>query len=290
MSEMLERIEEALESYLPEGDGYINTVVEAMRYSLMSGGKRVRPVLTIEFAKLCGGTEEAAMPFACAVEMIHASSLIHDDLPCMDDDDLRRGKPTNHKVFGEAAAVLAGDALLTHAFDTVLCKKAVELNSYEKCVKAGKILSHCVGAEGMIGGQIIDLESENRAVDIERLRVMDKKKTGALIKAACLMGCISAGADEKKLAAASVYAENIGITFQIVDDILDVVSDEETLGKPIGSDQENNKSTYVSLLGLDECRRISSALTEEAIASLSQFEGDTAELKKFALYLRDRKK
>lgn len=290
MTDRIALIEQALSGFLPEKDGDIDTVIDSMNYSLTAGGKRVRPVLTLEFAKLCGGEEKNALPFACAVEMIHTYSLIHDDLPCMDDDDMRRGKPTNHKVFGEAQAVLGGDALLTLAFETILSENALKLNGAEKCVKAGRILAECAGAEGMIGGQIIDIESEEMSVGVDRLRIMDRKKTGALIKAACLLGCISAGADEKQMKAAECYAENIGLAFQIVDDMLDVTSDETTLGKPIGSDEQNKKSTYVSCLGLDECRRIADELTKNAIKSLDAFSGDTCELRIFAEKLRDRNK
>lgn len=289
MTDRLEKIENALLSYLPADDESIRTVIESMKYSLTAGGKRVRPVLVLEFARLCGGTEEAAMPFACAIEMIHTYSLIHDDLPCMDDDDMRRGKPTNHKVFGEAAAVLGGDALLTLAFETVLSEKAVRLNGFEKCALAGRLLASCAGAEGMIGGQIIDLESEGKSVAIDRLRLMDRLKTGALIKAACLLGCISAGASDEQKKAAAEYAECIGLAFQIVDDMLDVTSDEATLGKPIGSDAENDKSTYVSLLGLEKCRSLVAELTDEAVSSLSAFGGDTSFLSDFAGKLRDRR-
>ena len=283
-------IEQELLSFLPREDKLTATVTKSMKYSLTAGGKRVRPMLVLAFAELCGGSREAAVPFACAIEMIHTYSLIHDDLPCMDNDDLRRGKPTNHKVFGEAAAVLAGDALLTLAFETVLSEKAVSLNGTEKCVKAGRLLARSAGAEGMIGGQIIDMESENLSVSAEHLKIMDQKKTGELIRAACLMGCISAGADEAQIKAAEKYASCIGLAFQIVDDMLDVLSDEATLGKPVGSDKENNKSTYLSLLGLDECRRLSAELTEQAIQSLSAFDGDSSELAEFAQKLRDRKK
>ncbi len=288
MSDSLKLFEQELISYLPKEDGYINTVIESMRYSLTAGGKRIRPMLVIEFAKLCGGNEEAAMPFACGIEMIHTYSLIHDDLPCMDNDDLRRGKPTNHKVFGEAAAVLGGDALLTLAFGTVLSERSVTLNGYEKCARAARLLADNAGAEGMIGGQIIDTESENREVTPERLRIMDSKKTGALIKASCLLGCICAGASAEEFKAAEDYAENIGLAFQIVDDILDVTSDEATLGKPIGSDKENNKSTYVSLLGLEKCRELCDELTNKALSSLDIFTADTSPLRSLALTLRDR--
>ena len=286
----MQKFEKELLSYIPNVREEMKTVVSSIEYSLSAGGKRIRPFLTLEFAKLCGGSEENAMPFACAVEMIHTYSLIHDDLPCMDNDDLRRGKPTNHKVFGEAVALLGGDGLLTLAFETVLSERAVELNGYEKCVKAGRALAKYAGVNGMIGGQMIDLESEERAVPLEILQVMDENKTGALIASACVMGCISAGASDEQIKAAKNYAMDIGIAFQIVDDMLDVTSDTATLGKTVGSDRENNKSTYVSLLGLDECRRISIELTEKAVESLKAFEGDTEELKKFAYYLCDRKK
>lgn len=282
--------EKELLSYLPESDDKIRTVISSMEYSLSAGGKRIRPFLVLEFAKLCGGSEKNAIPFACAVEMIHTYSLIHDDLPCMDNDDLRRGKPTNHKVFGEAAALLGGDGLLTLAFETALSEKAVSLNGYEKCAKAALCLAQYAGAVGMIGGQIIDLESENKQITLETLQTMDEKKTGALIAAACVMGCISAGATPEQIQAAKEYAMNIGITFQIVDDMLDVTSDTTTLGKTVGSDIENHKSTYVSLLGLEECQKISSELTEKAVKCLDSFDGDTTELKNFAYYLRDRKK
>lgn len=282
------QIEKELLEYLPKDDGKVGTLVSSMKYSLTAGGKRVRPMLVLAFAELCSGSAEAAMPFACAVEMIHTYSLIHDDLPCMDNDDLRRGKPTNHKVFGEAAALLGGNSLLTHAFEAVLSEKAVRLNGAEKCVEAGRLLARSAGVNGMLGGQIIDLESENRQVPVEHLQIMDEKKTGALIKAACLLGCISAGANDEQKRAAAEYAENIGLAFQIVDDILDVESDPQTLGKPIGSDKENKKSTYVSLLGTDKCRELSRGLTDKAIAALSAFDNDTEFLSFLAVSLRDR--
>ncbi len=285
-----ETIQEALLTFLPARDGLTDTVIESMTYSLTAGGKRVRPILTLAFAELCGGTEEAAMPFACALEMIHTYSLIHDDLPCMDDDELRRGKPTNHIVFGEAAAVLGGDALLTLAFETALSETAMKLNGAETCVRVGRLLAECAGARGMVGGQIIDLESENRRISLERLETMDRKKTGALIRAACLLGCLSAGADDVRMQAAQEYADCIGLAFQIVDDVLDVLSDEATLGKPIGSDKDNQKSTYVSLLGIEECRKRTAALTERAIKSLSVFDHGTEFLTDFAKKLRDRNK
>ena len=244
VNEDIKLIEEALESFLPSGDCLEKNVVDAMRYSLMAGGKRVRPRLVLEFARLIGEKDEEVLPLACAVEMIHTYSLIHDDLPCMDDDDTRRGKPSNHKVFGEAVALLAGDALLTLAFKTVFSG----LNSKNACrrAKCAELLAEFAGATGMIGGQIIDLESEGKTPERERLEIMDKKKTGCLIKAACLLGCVGAGIfDEKKLNAAESYGESIGLAFQIVDDILDVTSTTQQLGKPVGSDLQQDKATYV---------------------------------------------
>ena len=288
MSDNKNNIEKELLSYLPEKDDLIGNLVSSMEYSLTAGGKRVRPMLVTEFAKLCGGSEEAAMPFACAIEMIHTYSLIHDDLPCMDNDDLRRGKPTNHKVYGEACALLAGSGLLTLAFETASSEKAVRLNCAEKCLAAVKVLAEAAGAEGMLGGQIIDLESEGKKVTADHLRIMDAKKTGALIIASAKLGCISAGATEQQMQAAVTYAENIGVAFQIIDDILDVTSSTEELGKPVGSDSENDKSTYAALLGIEECRRISRKLTEKAVDALKIFENGTEILEKFAYYLLNR--
>ena len=285
----MSNIEQELLSYLPKVENEnIQKLVSAMEYSLMAGGKRVRPMLVLEFAKLCGGSEEAAMPFACAIEMIHTYSLIHDDLPCMDNDDLRRGKPTNHKVYGEATALLAGNGLLTLAFETALSAKAIELNGYEKCAQAAKVLALYAGADGMLGGQMIDLESEGKSVSVDHLKEMDNKKTGALMIAACKLACISAGATKEQLDAACSYADNIGLAFQIIDDILDITSSTETLGKPVGSDDENEKSTYAALLGIEECKRLSAELTENAVNALDIFENDTEKLRNFAYYLLNR--
>lgn len=289
MSEIIKKIEFELLSYLPKSENEdIKKLISSMEYSLMAGGKRVRPNLVLAFSKLCGGSEEAAMPFACALEMIHTYSLIHDDLPCMDNDDFRRGKPTNHKVYGEATALLAGSGLLTLAFETVLSEKSVKLNGYEKCVRAGRLLSECAGTIGMLGGQMIDLESEGKSVTVEHLKEMDAKKTGALIIAAAKLGCISAGATCEQEAAAETYASDIGLAFQIVDDMLDITSTTEELGKNVGSDMENEKSTYAALLGLDKCRSLCEELTEDAVRALDSFDGDTDELKNFAYYLLKR--
>lgn len=291
MKDEIAVIEKELENFLPKDENEsIRKISEAMGYSLMAGGKRVRPMLAMEFARLCGGNTEAVIPFACAVEMVHTYSLIHDDLPCMDNDDLRRGKPTNHKVYGEATALLAGDGLLTLAFQTLVSEQALKLNGAEKCAKAVQTLARYAGATGMIGGQMIDLDSENKDVSVDCLQLMDLKKTGALMAAACVLGCISAGASDEKIEAARIYAENIGLAFQIIDDILDITSSTEELGKPVGSDRENQKSTYAVLLGIEKCRELSKELTEKAISSLSVFENDTKALSDFAVALLNRRK
>lgn len=282
-------IENALQRLLPPDQSSERLVVEAMKYSLEAGGKRVRPRLVLEFCRLCGGTDEKALPFACAVEMIHTYSLIHDDLPCMDDDDLRRGRPSNHKKFGEAFALLAGDALLTMAFEVINSDEAASLLGDRACRLASKALASYAGAHGMIGGQVIDLQNENTAAPIEALREMDAKKTGCLIKAACELGCIAAGADEEKIKAAREYGESVGLAFQIQDDILDKISSDEELGKPVGSDEENKKSTYVSLLGVEKCVALVDELTEKATASLAAFDRDSQGLAELARSLAKRK-
>ena len=284
----LEMIEAALAQYIyPVNDGQA-LVTDAMRYSVQNGGKRIRPMLTLEFCRVCGGNPQSALPFACAVEMIHTYSLIHDDLPCMDDDDLRRGKPSCHKQFGESYALLAGDGLLTLAFETLT--KATEVAPSD-IVRAVRVLSDLAGVNGMIGGQVIDLLSEEKQVDYDTLHCIDKLKTGALIKSAALLGCIAAGVqDETILSAAKTYAENIGFAFQVVDDILDVTSDTTTLGKPVGSDEKNAKSTFVSLLGLEACKTLADKLTADAVQALSAIPDNTEFLETLANQLAVRQK
>lgn len=247
-----------------------NILFDAMRYSVADGGKRIRPVLTLAFCEACSGDMRAALPFAAAVEMIHSYSLVHDDLPCMDNDDMRRGKPSCHKKYGETNALLAGDALLTAAFETALKPAEVTVPA-ERVIKATRVLAEAAGACGMVGGQIIDLMSENKHNGLEKLKVMDALKTGALIRVAAEMGCIIAGAGDEQLNAAKVYSESIGLAFQIQDDILDVTASSEELGKPAGSDLENEKSTYVALLGLEESAKLVEKLTDEAKNALSVF-------------------
>lgn len=290
MFDYLKTTEEALKKYLPSKDCREQKLIEAMQYSLSAGGKRVRPRLVFEFNALCGGFPNGAIPFACAVEMIHTYSLIHDDLPCMDDDDLRRGKPSNHKVYGEDIALLAGDALQTLAFEIMTSDETATLVGDNRCRLCTNVLAKYAGAKGMVGGQVIDLISENTNAPIEVLREMDYKKTACLIKAACEMGAISAGAEKQQIEAASQYGECIGIAFQIKDDILDITSTNDELGKPVGSDNDNNKSTYVSLLGLAECGKLVNLLTEKAVEALNYFKGDTSSLKKFAYELAERVK
>lgn len=284
----LDIIEKALYSYVPSGVTYEKLLTDSISYSLKAGGKRIRPKLVLEFSRLCKGVDKAALPFACAVEMIHTYSLIHDDLPCMDDDDMRRGKPSNHKVFGEDIALLAGDALQSLAFEIISSGDAVKHAGEKACVKCINILSSYCGTLGMVGGQVIDLENENKTADLTSVTECNRKKTGALIKAACEMGCVCAGASEDKIIAARKFGENIGIAFQIVDDILDVTSSDEELGKPVGSDEENHKSTYVSLLGIEECKKRVEKLTGDAVEALNVFENDTSSLKELALMLAER--
>lgn len=288
MQEYAERINKALEHYLPDVDCAEKNVCEAMRYSVTAGGKRIRPILLLEFCRLCGGDTEAALPFACAVEMIHTYSLIHDDLPCMDNDDLRRGRPSCHIKFGEATALLAGDALLSLAFETALCNNYLGKINPVHVIEATHELARASGAMGMVGGQIIDLESENREVSLKTLEMMHKKKTGAMIIASAKMGCILAGADREKIKAAEAYAERVGLVFQIVDDILDVTSSDEKLGKPAGSDQDNSKTTYVTLLGIEKSREIVSKMTDEACAALNCFGEEKAFLENLAEKLATR--
>ncbi len=290
MKDYVKEIEAAIERYIPQEKAAEQQLIDAVRYSLNLKGKRVRPSLTLAFAELCGGSVDAAMPFACAVEMVHTYSLIHDDLPCMDNDDFRRGQPTNHKVFGENIALLAGDALQSMAYTAMLSDEAVAAVGGVRAARAAHILAEKSGLLGMVGGQVIDLSMEHKTVDIELVRLMEEKKTANLIEAACMMGCVVAGAEEEKIAAAERYAHAIGLAFQIVDDILDVTSTAEELGKPIGSDIDNEKNTFMSLLGIERCRESVAWLTEEAIDALNVFDGDTKDLADFAVALANRKK
>ena len=269
MQNEMQRYRDLTEGYLQQcflHNAPQKKLFEAMRYSLLSGGKRLRPILTLSFCELCGGKAETALPFAAAVDMIHTYSLIHDDLPCMDNDDFRRGKPTSHRVYGEATAVLAGDGLLTAAFGQLASAKLPA----ERIVKAVSVLSACAGELGMVGGQALDMDAEERDCTEEDVRAIQSRKTGALICAACLLGVIAAGGSEQQERAAEAYAESLGLAFQIQDDILDVVGDAKKLGKATGVDGEKN--TFVRIYGVDACREMVRLETDKAIAALSVFD------------------
>ena len=265
-------VSEKLDELTEEADHDYAELFQSVRYSLLSKGKRIRPFLTNAFSTLFEGDRELSLRFACALEMIHTYSLIHDDLPCMDDDDLRRGVPTNHKVYGEATAMLAGDALLTLAFQTV----ADDSVPAPIAVRATRLLAEKAGLFGMIGGQAIDLKGESEHLDFETVLKMHRLKTGALIEAACLLGCFSAGIleeDDPRYLAAAEYAEKIGETFQIVDDRLDVVSTDEELGKPVGSDEKSHKTTALSFMTPDQALDYATDLTQQAKSALQDYEG-----------------
>lgn len=274
-----------LMKYIPEANDGQRDVTKAMRYSLSNGGKRLRPIFVLEFCKMCGGDVNKALPYACAIEYIHTYSLIHDDLPCMDNDDMRRGKPSCHKMYGEATALLAGDALLTHAFE--IC--SVSDLSDSQNLRAVSLLSQNAGVGGMIGGQVIDLKYEQSDPSVSDILTVHRLKTGALISAACILGCIAAGADDEKIALASRYAYMIGTAFQIRDDLLDIMGDEEKLGKPVGSDADNDKTTYVTLVGADRAQQDVKTLTDKAVELLDSFD-DNDFMKTLSEYLVTREK
>lgn len=262
------------------------TLMDAMKYSLMSGGKRIRPILLMAAADAVNGSGDKFVTTASAIEMVHTYSLIHDDLPAMDNDDYRRGKLTNHKVYGEAMAILAGDALLTLAFEVMLRQRGVNHASILFVIDE---ISQAIGAAGMVGGQAIDILSTGKKIDLETLRKMHIGKTGALFRAAIKSGAILAGASSKQLQALGKYAENFGLVFQITDDILDVIGDEKTVGKPIGSDERNQKSTYVTLTSLEEAKRLANETKEEAIENLSIFGTEADFLRELVQFLMTRK-
>ncbi|MBQ8209732.1 MAG: polyprenyl synthetase family protein [Clostridia bacterium] len=269
--------EEAVMSFVPKAGETYKLIEDAMKYSLEAGGKRVRPVLTMEFARVCGGVSISAIPFAAAVEFIHTYSLIHDDLPCMDNDDMRRGKPSSHIKFGEANALLAGDALLTHAFSCI----ANSQFDAKQIAYAVKELADYAGVNGMIGGQVVDLAGEDKELGIDELFIMDKLKTAALIKSACVLGCIAADRYDN-IPVAVEFAENLGLAFQIIDDILDYLEGESN------SDVVSGKSTYVSLLGIENAKKMADKYTNDALNSLSKLDGDTANLRDFTVSLLNR--
>ncbi|MCC0644634.1 MULTISPECIES: polyprenyl synthetase family protein [unclassified Clostridioides] len=280
-------IEDVLKEYMPKEEGYQKTVIEAMNYSLSAGGKRLRPILTLEACKVVGGNEEEAIPFAIAIEMIHTYSLIHDDLPALDNDDLRRGRPTNHKVYGEAMGILAGDALLNYAFEVMLAG-SINKENPEKYLKAINEIAKGAGIYGMIGGQVVDVESENKQIEKEKLDYIHMNKTAAMMVGCMRAGATIGGANSEQMEEITKYAKNIGLSFQIVDDILDIVGDEAKLGKKVGSDIENHKSTYPSLLGLDKSKEIAHNLIDEAKKSIEKLSDNVDFLKGLAEYIVDR--
>ncbi|MBE6807147.1 MAG: polyprenyl synthetase family protein [Ruminococcaceae bacterium] len=273
---------------MPKTGGLQTVVAEAMAYACAGGGKRIRPVLVLEFCRLCGGDPELAMPFAAALEMIHSYSLVHDDLPCMDNSPMRRGRPSTHTVYGETMALLAGDGLLNLAFETALDPAYRGTLSPERVLGAASALADAAGIEGMVGGQTIDLQSEGREIDLAVLEELQRGKTAALLIAACVMGARLAGATPEQERAARMYGENVGLSFQIVDDILDVTATAETLGKPVGSDSENEKNTYVSLLGMEPARALAKQRTDQALEALSVFGEEAASLRQLAQALLTR--
>ena len=280
-------IEELLKKYMPKEDGYQSTIMESMNYSLKSGGKRLRPILTLEACKIVGGNEEDAIPFAMAIEMIHTYSLIHDDLPSLDNDDLRRGKPTNHKVYGEAMAILAGDGLLNYAYEIML-SSSLNKDNPEKYLRAIGEIAKGAGIYGMIGGQVVDVESENTLIPKEKLDYIHLNKTAAIMVGCMRAGAIVGNANEEQLEKVTKYAKNIGLSFQIVDDILDITGDESKLGKHVGSDIENNKSTYPSLIGLEKSKEVATQLINEARENIKTLNGDYNFLDGLANYIIDR--
>lgn len=287
LSYYAEITEKALDKYLPQADCLQGSVIRAARYSFSAGGKRIRPALVMEFCRVCGGETEDALAIACAIEMMHTFSLIHDDLPCMDNDDMRRGKPSCHKAFGESTALLAGDALAMLPFQIIAEAALKKRISAEAALKIISLLGERAGIFGMIGGQVIDTENEGKQLQLPVLLEMYRMKTGALLDFCCRAGCIAAGAGADKLLAASVYAQKLGLAFQIKDDILDVTADEKQLGKPVGSDAQSGKHTYVSAVGLENARAEAKKLTDEAIKALDAFD-DTQFLVELTEFLLER--
>ena len=269
IKENAQTVDEALGKKLACADADTAVLWDAMAYSTIGGGKKIRATLTLEFCRLFGGDADTAVDFACALEMIQSFSLIHDDLPCMDDDDMRRGKPSCHIKYGEAEALLAGDALVMLAFETLSDAKT----DAENARKATKVLSRASGAFGMCGGQSMDISAEGQSVSFEYLKKLQSLKTGALISASAELGCIAAGASEEMTDDARTYAMCVGRAFQIVDDILDVEGDEKILGKPVGSDADSEKTTFVTALGIDGARKEAKRLTDKAKEAISKYDG-----------------
>lgn len=278
----IKQIDETLDSVILQQQELPPTIYEAMRYSLFAGGKRLRPILLMAAADAAGARGSDYLHAACGLEMIHTYSLVHDDLPAMDNDDYRRGKLTNHKVYGEGMAILAGDALLTQAFECILSQPGVKP---EVLVRVAREIAAAAGPAGMIGGQVIDLASEGKILNQETLRYMHQAKTGALFRAALRAGGMLAGASEQQLAALTEYAEQFGLAFQITDDILDVTGTQTEIGKPVGSDERNAKATYVTLYSLDTARQLAAQAVDAALAALNRIDGETVILRQMVTSL-----
>lgn len=290
MKERVGYIEALLKLYLPKEEGFQKTVIEAMNYSLMAGGKRIRPMLILESYRLFGGEHEVEIePFMVAMEMIHTYSLVHDDLPAMDNDEYRRGRKTTHVVYGEAMGILAGDALLNYGFE-VASKSFAEPNNLEKTTKAFTILTKKSGIYGMIGGQVVDVENSDRPMEQDMLDFIYDLKTGALIEGAMMIGAIMAGAKAEQVEQVEQVAKKIGLAFQIQDDILDVIGDEAEIGKPVNSDEKNHKTTYVTLFGIAKAEEQVARLSKEALQMLAEFPKKNEYLEELVRYLIYRKK
>jgi geranylgeranyl diphosphate synthase type II len=282
-------IDKALAGYFPEDNEEYGTICAAARYSLLAGGKRIRPVLCLAAAEAVGGKAEDVLAAACALEMIHTYSLIHDDLPAMDNDDYRRGRLTSHKVFGEDMAVLAGDALLTEAFHLLTDQRKMARTPAERILTVTGEIAEAAGYRGMVGGQALDVRAEGKAGDIERLYTIHRRKTGALLRISLRAGAILAGAESGAVASLSAYGERIGLAFQIADDILNVEGDPELMGKKTGSDAALGKATFPNLLGIDVSRARAAALVTEAISFLDGFDDRATPLRAIGRYIMDRK-
>ena len=284
------RVDQALDRFLPDEVKMPHVLHKAMRYSIFAGGKRIRPVLMLAACEAVNGHSEAAIPAACAMEMIHTYSLIHDDLPAMDNDDFRRGRPTSHKVYGEANAILAGDALLTEAFRLLTCLIADSDVSPDVQLQVANIVARAAGSSGMVGGQIVDMESEGAGteIDLPTLEYIHTHKTGALIKASIEVGALLGGSNEQDYKSLSRYGELSGLAFQIADDILDVVGDQNVLGKAIGSDEARGKATYVSLFGLNESRSRADELRVLALKSIDRLGNNAEPLRQIVNYIVER--
>lgn len=290
LSEKKAAVDNALDACFTDSEGLSSDIIDAMKYSLFAGGKRLRPILCIAGAEAVGGTGTEVLPVACALELIHTYSLIHDDLPVMDDDDLRRGKPSSHKVFGEAVAILAGDGLLTEAFNLITTTKVTEKVSPGSLLKVTGMIARAAGHRGMIGGQLVDIQWEGKTADHSLVEYIHTHKTGALITVSVTSGAILGGGDPSQIEAITSYGEKTGLAFQISDDILDIEGERDTMGKIAGADELRGKVTYPTVVGLDRSREIQTRLVQDAVESLGMFGSSAEPLRQIARYIVERKK